>query len=506
MTWKIEEASQRILRFLADREGKTSLSEICEELKLDPSPAMRTLLTLQERGLLKTSEKRKSFFRLTPEGEAYASKGLPERRLVEAVVRLGGTANLEEALKEASLPREAGNIALGWIVRKGWGKIRREKGGTLVEASRTPGEGKDETLLKLMAEKGEADSQRLEAQGLLNTALELKRRNLVEEKVRRFRDVELTEAGWRQAGEIRLHPEIRPVVTVLTGELIRSGKWREVEFRRYDVSAAPPTLHPGKKHFYLEFLEEVRDILVAMGFEEVWGPYVETEFWNFDVLFQPQDHPAREIHDSYQLKHPRFGRLPSRSLTLKVGKTHEDGWRTGSKGWNYKWNPEVARRLVMRSQTTAVSVRQLSARQNPPVKVFCLSRVFRPDVLDAKHSMEFHQCDGIMGDWGLNLKHLLGFFEEFCGALGFKEVKFRPGYFPFTEPSVEVFVKHPTLGWVEVAGSGVFRPEVTLPLGASFPVLAWGAGIGRLAMVKLGIGDIRELHTRNLELLREAEV
>jgi phenylalanyl-tRNA synthetase alpha chain len=506
LTWKIEEASQRILKLLADMKGKTSLSEICEKLKLDPSPAMRTLLTLQEQGLLKTSEKLKSFFRLTPEGESYASKGLPERRLVEAVVRLGGTASLEEALKEAHLTREAGNIALGWIVRKGWGKIRREKGETLVEASHTPSEGKDETLLRLMAEKGEADSQWLEAQDLLDTALELKRRNLIEEKVKRFRDVELTEAGWRQAEEIRVEAPKKPVVTVLTGELIRSGKWREVEFRRYDVSAAPPTLYPGKKHFYLEFLEEVRDILVAMGFEEVWGPYVETEFWNFDVLFQPQDHPAREIHDSYQLKHPRFGRLPSRSLALRVGKTHKDGWKTGSKGWKYEWNPEVARRLVMRSQTTAVSVRQLSARQNPPVKVFCLSRVFRPDVLDAKHSMEFHQCDGIMGDWGLNLRHLLGFFEEFCGALGFKEVKFRPGYFPFTEPSVEVFVKHPTLGWVEVAGSGVFRPEVTLPLGARFPVLAWGAGIGRLAMVKLGISDIRELHTRNLELLREAEV
>jgi phenylalanyl-tRNA synthetase alpha chain len=505
MAWKVEEASQRILKLLANRKGKATLSEICEELRLNPSPAMRTILTLQGEGLLKISEKRTSFFKPTPEGEAYASEGLPERRLVEVVLRLGGIAGLEEALEKAGLSREVGNIALGWIVKKGWGKIRKEAGKIVVEAPGMPLKGRDEILLKLMVEKGEIDSQQLEVQGLLDAALELKRRNLAEERVKHVWDVELTEAGWRRAGEIRVEAVKKPMVTVLTGELIRSGKWREVEFRRYDVSATPPTLYPGKKHFYLEFLEEVRDILVAMGFEEAWGPYVETEFWNFDSLFQPQDHPAREIHDSYQLKYPRFGRLPGRNLTLRVGKTHENGWKTGSKGWKYKWNPEVARRLVMRSQTTSVSVRELSVRPIPPVKVFCLSRVFRPDVLDVKHSMEFHQCDGIMGDWELNLRHLLGFFEEFCRALGFKEVRFRPGYFPFTEPSVEVFVRHPTLGWVEVAGSGVFRPEVTLPLGARFPVLAWGAGIGRLAMIKLGIGDIRELHTRSLELLREAE-
>lgn len=492
----------RTLRFIAKRGGEATLNEICEELGLNPSQAMRALLTLQGKGLLKLSEREESLFKLTGEGEAYASEGLPERRLLEAVLQLGGVAGLEEAQARAGLTPQLGSIALSWILKKGWGEIKRERGRLQVECFRRPAEGRDEALLKTLKQRGEASSSWLRGAGLLEPARELKRRNLVEEKPKRIWDARLTEEGWRRVQEAKVELE-KPLITALTAELLRTGRWREAEFRRYDISVAPPTIHPGKKHFYLEFLEEVKDVLVAMGFEEVWGPYVETEFWNFDALFQPQDHPAREIHDSYQLKYPREGRLPPGNIASRVRKAHENGWTTGSKGWGYKWNPEVARRLVMRSQTTSVSVRSLAARPKPPVKVFCLSKVFRPDVLDAKHAMEFHQCDGIMGDWGLNLRHLLGFFEEFCCALGFREVKFRPGYFPFTEPSVEVYVRHPALGWVEVAGSGVFRPEVTLPLGARFPVLAWGAGLGRLAMIRLGINDIRELHTRNLKLLRE---
>ncbi|MHC1585955.1 MAG: phenylalanine--tRNA ligase subunit alpha [Candidatus Hecatellaceae archaeon] len=503
---RVEEVSHRLLKFLAGKSGRGLLEEACSTLNLNPSPAMRAILTLEREGLVKVHQREVKLFKLTPEGLEYASAGLPERRMVEAISRLGGSASLNEALVEAGIPEDKANIALGWLVRKGWGKIVKRPGSLLVEASPSPPEGLDEKLLRLLAKTGEADLDRIKAEGLLEAAQQLKHRNLLEEKAKSLWEVELTERGWERVEKLPEALEVKPEVTLLSRELLQTGRWREVTFRRYDVTARPPTLHPGKKHFYLEFLEEVREVLLAMGFEEAWGPYVETEFWNFDALFQPQDHPAREIHDSYQLKHPQKGRLPGGNLASAVKQTHENGWKTGSKGWRYRWNPEVARRLVLRTQTTAVSVRYLASHQKPPIKMFCLSKVFRPDVLDAKHSMEFHQCDGIMGDWGLNLRHLLGFFEEFCGKLGFKEVKFTPSYFPFTEPSVEVFVKHPRLGWVEIAGSGVFRPEVTYPLGVKFPVLAWGMGIGRLAMVRLGIDDIRELHTRRLTMIRGFKV
>jgi phenylalanyl-tRNA synthetase alpha chain len=107
----------------------------------------------------------------------------------------------------------------------------------------------------------------------------------------------------------------------------------------------------------------------------------------------------------------------------------------------------------------------------------------------------------------MNVRNLMGFLAEFSKNLGFKEVKFKPAYFPFTEPSVEAYVKHEKLGWIEIAGSGLFRPEMLIPLGYDYPrvqALAWGIGIGRLAMIKLGLEDIRELHSQNLEYLRNA--
>jgi phenylalanyl-tRNA synthetase alpha chain len=240
-----------------------------------------------------------------------------------------------------------------------------------------------------------------------------------------------------------------------------------------------------------------------MGFEEYDGPYVEEEFWNFDLLFQAQDHPAREIHDSYILKKPKKGIIENAELMERVRKTHENGWITGSRGWKYKWNPDITRRLVLRTQTTAVSMRYLNEHKEPPIKMFCISKVFRPDVLDSKHAMEFTQLEGIIGDNKITLRHLLGLLKNFAKTLGLGEVKFRPGYFPFTEPSVESFVKHPKLGWVEFVGAGMFRPEVLKPLAIKFPVIAWGIGFDRLAMIRLGINDIRELYSKRLDLLRE---
>jgi len=136
--------------------------------------------------------------------------------------------------------------------------------------------------------------------------------------------------------------------------------------------------------------------------------------------------------------------------------------------------------------------------------MFCLSKVFRPDVIDAKHSVEFHQLDGIIGDYVINFRHLLGILATIAKELGFEAIKFVPGYFPFTEPSVEGFVKHPKLGWVECLGAGLFRPEVLKPLDIDYQVIAWGIGVDRLAMIRLGINDIRDLHTMRLDKLRDS--
>jgi phenylalanyl-tRNA synthetase alpha chain len=397
------------------------------------------------------------------------------------------------------MSEQLANIALGWMVKKGWCQIKKEGGLLTIKMRTLPPEGLDENILRLARLKGEIDSTDMTPEKLETAKTLVKRKLLIEREVI-TRTIKLTDYAFHEIKK-GIKPKIE--VTRLTSELITSGKWKEVKLREYDVTASPPMIYPGKKQFYLEFLEDVKRVLLSLGFVEAEGPYVETEFWNFDVLFQAQDHPAREIHDSYTLKHPKQGVISeNEKLVERVKKTHENGWTTGSLGWRYKWSIEVASRLILRTQTTAVSMRYLAEHKEPPVKMFCISRVFRPDVLDAKHSMEFLQCEGIVMDKGLTFRHLLGFLNEFAKALDLGKIIFKPGYFPFTEPSVESFVKHPKLGWIEFVGAGMFRPEVLQPLEINYPVLAWGIGMDRIAMASLEVDDIRDLFSKRLDFLR----
>ncbi|RLF18418.1 MAG: phenylalanine--tRNA ligase subunit alpha [Thermoprotei archaeon] len=484
----------KVLRKLSELGGMASADDLTHACQIDRSSLMSALNRLSSRDLLELEKTEEELFDLTSEGRVYAEQKLPEQRLYEELTALGGAATPQELSARLKVDERSLTIALGWARRKGWVSIE----GRLVKAKKAnPEEDEDHRVLRELSRRGLTPASELNA--YVSSLSRLKERKLVQAKCRSTFKVKLTEHGKRFLEELA---EVPLEVTALTPDLLKSGLWSSVRFKPYNVMAEPPIIYPGKKHPYLMFLEEVRKVLLAMGFEEQDGPFVETEFWNFDVLFQAQDHPAREIHDSFRVKKPNRGCIEIKELEEKVQRVHEDGWITGSTGWRYRWDPEVARRLVLRTQTTAVSMRYLATHPTPPVRMFCLSKVFRPDVLDAKHSMEFMQLEGIYGDVGVSLRHLLGVIEGLASALGLGEVKFKPGYFPFTEPSVEGFIKHPKLGWVEFVGAGMFRPEVLKPLGIDFPVAAWGIGIERLAMVVLDIDDIRELHTRRLEWLR----
>ncbi|GIW55854.1 MAG: phenylalanine--tRNA ligase alpha subunit [Nitrospiraceae bacterium] len=264
----------------------------------------------------------------------------------------------------------------------------------------------------------------------------------------------------------------------------------------------PPRVAAGKRHPYREFLDLVKNKLVSMGFQEMRGPLVETEFWNMDALFMPQFHPARDIHDVYFVKEPTHARSDdpqNRRLRIRVAATHESGGKTGSTGWGYRFDMERTLRLVLRSQGTAVSARTLASNPSVPGKYFSIARCFRYDAVDATHATDFFQVEGIVLGEDINFRTLLGLLDLFAREVAqAKESKFLPAYFPFTEPSVELHVRHPRLGWMELGGAGLFRPEVTLPLGVTVPVIAWGLGLDRMAMVALGIHDIRDLFTRRL--------
>jgi phenylalanyl-tRNA synthetase alpha chain len=261
-------------------------------------------------------------------------------------------------------------------------------------------------------------------------------------------------------------------------------------------------------------IEEIREIFLELGFEEIKGNLVESAFWNFDALFQPQDHPAREMHDTFYLSSPSKAKLPEQGIIKRIAQTHESGWETGSTGWGYKWSKEIAQRVVLRTHTTATTVKYLASHPSPPVKVFSIDRVYRNEKVNYKHLAELHQVEGIIVDKNSSLADLMGILKEFYNRLGLEKVRFWPSYFPYTEPSAEAvaFVekkvdsengKETSTGrWLELGGMGMFRPEVTLPLGVSYPVLAWGQGLERLFMIKTEEGDIRTPYKNELSWLR----
>jgi phenylalanyl-tRNA synthetase alpha chain len=187
----------------------------------------------------------------------------------------------------------------------------------------------------------------------------------------------------------------------------------------------------------------------------------------------------------------------------RVASTHENGWTTGSRGWRYKWRTEEARRLVLRTHNTVLTIKALSESKNKEARVFAVSKVYRNENLDYKHLAEFHQMDGIIVGEGLNVRHLMGFLKEFYKKLGMKDVKLWPTFFPYTEPSLQIMgYSEIAKGWIELGGSGVFRPEVTLPMGVDVPVLAWGPGIERLMLLRYGLDDVRGLYDSDLAWLR----
>ncbi|MCX8171110.1 MAG: phenylalanine--tRNA ligase subunit alpha [Candidatus Bathyarchaeota archaeon] len=499
----LRENERRILVALKELGGKTTIERIVEATGLAYAAVMRAALSLEDKKLVRINEKKLTRFSLNDEGEKYAEKGLPERRLAEILMSMGGEASISDVFKAASIDNETATIALGWLIRKGWAEMKT--GERKLKILREPEIGSDEKLLAMLKVAGTLILEDLD-NDLKEAFKILKSRKILIVGEGSVREVELTDDGLKL---LRKSIEVVEEVTQLTPELIVTGKWREKRILKYNIKAPAPRVWPGKKHPYLRFLDEVREKLVALGFKEMNGPIVEVSFFNCDGLYMPQDHPAREIHDMYLIKDPEYGDLsPYMKFLEQVKETHENGWKTGSRGWGYKFSLLMAARLILRSHTTAVSVRTLiSDDLEIPGKYFAIARCYRPELMDKTHLSEFNQVEGIVVGEDLTLRDLLGILERFAiDIAGADKVRFRPDYFPFTEPSVELSAYKEGYGWMEFGGSGIFRPEVTLPLGIDVPVLAWGLGVDRLFMMRAGINDIRYLFTHNLDWLRRREM
>jgi len=325
-------------------------------------------------------------------------------------------------------------------------------------------------------------------------------KDLVKRGILKYREERSVSVALTQQGNDALSTAVGVgQIDRLTPELIASGGWRGKTLRPIDVEAKAPVFYPGRRHPVRDFIREVREAYVSMGFTELQGDSVQPAFWNFDALFIPQDHPGRDMQDTFYIKDQSDMKLARKGLVDTVARTHENGWKTGSAGWSYRWSVEEARRLVLRTHNTVLTVRALSESKEREARVFAVSKIYRNENLDYKHLAEFHQMDGIIVGKGLNVRHLMGFLREFYKKLGLRDVKLWPTYFPYTEPSLEITAySEKAKDWIELGGSGVFRPEVTWPLGVKVPVLAWGPGIERLMLIRYGLEDLRQLYDSDL--------
>ncbi len=447
-----------------------------EETGMSRDAIVRGVYSLREKGLVELDEMERISYELTEEGKEVVENGLPEER-VYRFIEEKGEVNIREISKKFS--DEVARISLGWLKRKNSIEIRDGK----VIPIRYPGTEEIDGLKKVMS--GESLNNELFAV--------LKKRGFIEER-------KAKELRFRITADVELEKE--DLIGDLNPSILLKKSWKGKKFLGYDARIPSFVIYGGKIHPYQRIIKEVRKIFLEMGFTEIKGEYVQTAFWNFDALFQPQDHPARDMQDTFYLREKV--EIP-RDIALRVGEVHETGGMTGSTGWGGKWDIETAKQLVLRTHTTALTIHYLAMNPEPPVKAFCIDRVYRRESIDATHLPEFDQIEGVVMARNVGFVHLLGTLKEFYMRMGF-EVRFRPGFFPYTEPSVEAEVYVPELGWIELGGAGVFRKEVTEPLGIKHRVLAWGLGLGRLAMLKLGLKDLRALYQPDIHWLREVPV
>ena len=495
----------RLLRHVSLGEDITP-EAIIDELGYKVGQSNQAFSWLTGKGFVKEkSRSTKVSYELTDFGRKEQEEGLPAERIFR-FLKENGPHSLPEIASALSLENSDVGSAYGLLSSKKVLAMDGDKKAQAVADSLPADVLLQRALLDKAVKAGSLDDESLSAEERKAIGALAKKRGAQNSA---FRTVDrdlivyvLTEDGDR-AKKALLDANITgEELGVLTPQMIQSGSWKNGTFRPYGINAPTSRLIPGRRNAYSSYLQWVKDKLIALGFEEFDGPLVENEFWNGDALFMPQFHSARDIHDVYYVKDPVHCREIEEPWLSQVAKTHEDGWKTGSRGWGYTFDHEFTRRQVLRSQGTVLSAHQLT-KAKVPGKYFGVVRCFRYDQVDATHGADFYQTEGIVLGNDVNLRNLLGllkmFAEEIAGA---EEVKYVPGYFPFTEPSIEVHIKHPVLGWFELGGSGIFRPEVTEALGIDVPVLAWGLGIDRMALMHLGLNDLRELFTPDIESVR----
>jgi phenylalanyl-tRNA synthetase alpha chain len=478
-------------------------SVIVQKSELKEVEVMRALQWLQSKEVLKIKEDVKEIILLGENGKKALEHGLPEKAFLESIKNKAKL--LDKIREETRLSSQEISACLGLLKGKAAIHIGMDNIISITENGRKLFEQEtlEEALLKKVA-KEEADLSKLKDEERFAFENLKKRKDMIKTSLQKEWFVILTDIGKKLVSS---NISTDKIIEKLTPTMLKTGSWKNKEFRAYDIKAKVPKINRGKRHFVNQAIEYAKRIWLDMGFQEMTGTMVQTSFWNFDSLFTAQDHPVRDLQDTFFIKNPKQGKLPAKEMVEIVKKTHENGWTTGSTGWQYKWSEEEAKKNVLRTHTTCLSAHTLAnlKKEELPAKFFAVGRCFRNETVDWAHLFEFNQTEGIVVDKDANFRHLLGYLKQFFKKMGYEKARFRPAYFPYTEFSVEIDIFHPVhKKWVELGGAGIFRPEVVKPLlGIDIPVLAWGPGFDRMIMEFFKINDIRELYKNDLKRLRE---
>ena len=524
MSIEIREDQYRFFKVLLSQSEYIDFQKAVNDANIEHTMAMGTVHFAIEKGWLEIQEIPRDEFVPSEDADDLLSAGLPERRFLSILQELGEISIKDMAEKAKKLNLKVNEI-IKWGILRGW--LEKEKVKLiLTEAGKNIGKeaDSDEQALRFVLEhrkKVKEDFEKklrfspffyldeleskLEGIDIERVKTLLKNRpELAKIKERTVRKIRLSNLGKQEIPKLTI---AKPEKNSLTSEDIVSGNWRNFNLRAYDVTLPAEVISPKKCHPLQKILHETRLAFLQMGFEETVSTHAELGFWDFDALFQPQDHPSRDMQDTFYLKRPCAGQLPKKEWVENVRNTHENGGNTGSVGWGYQWCPEEAKKMVLRTHTTANSIRSIANHYNEQKKFFCVGRVFRNETISFKHLPEFHQIDGIIIDQQASISCLLGTLQAFYKVMGFDKIKFKPAFFPYTEPSAEVFVwMEEKKCWIELGGSGIFRPEVTQPFGCKVPVMAWGLGLERLAMLRYGVNNIRVLYGSDLDWFQEVRL
>ena len=463
MSQVLHDIEKKIIDSLQKKSDQTP-EQLSESTELSIDQIRRGIEWLRLKEFAKVNESSKVTISLGKNGIDSFKNGLPERKLMN-LIKEGPKSfdQIRETLSGAGF-----NAAIANAKKNGWVKIEKTDSGSEISTKEKPVETPEEKLILLIGEKSISEEQ---IENKLALKFLLQRPDYVIQNTEKSKIISLTEKA-----------------SQIDTTLSAAGA--------IDVEADAALVYAARTHPLKDTIDEIREIFVKLGFSEIQGTLTQSSFWNFDALFTPQDHPARELQDTFYIENQKSEKHATPTQIKQVSKSH-------SQNWHYDWKLSESQKMVLRTHTTCVTIKYLAEQKPDEARIFSLGRVFRNEKVSYKHLVEFNQIEGIVIGNNTTLRDLMGIQKEFYKQLGLTKIKFWPTFFPYTEPSLQTMVYNEKLGkWIELFGMGIFRPEVTKPLGIDKPVLAWGGGIERIAMLKYELDDVREFYNNNLNWLR----